>query len=488
MDINNKDNQHKEIINYSFLNYLGVIIGILSNIFIYPYNKELLGIIRYIESLAYIILPIIIMGGASCLVNFSPKFEDNSKLLNFIIYIILRNSLITLFVTFLIYDYISHFIRIDYIFISIFLAIVLSFIDIFKIRLSLEKKIYIPSILQNIFPKIFLPLIFIAFYYNHINTEEGVYLHLFSYAFISLFIFLYSFKVKKMNISFNFYSLFNIISKKEYFSYSLYAVAGSLGYLFVYKLDALMIPNLISYEANGIYSIASIAAGVIYIPARGIMLLFAPQVSKLIKNENWLKLNIIYKNIAKKLLFIGLLIFGILFISIKDFFFLLPTSKELDKTVYVIYIIGVTTVFNMATGLNSEIINYSKFYRFSIIALGVLALINIVNNYIFIVVFQLGIEGAAIASLVAIVLYNTIKVLYINQKLHLFPFDTSYFKLLIIQLSIILFFFLIPNFENFFVNLIIKPILLLSTQLTLVYKLKLVEDLNTFINRFLNRS
>ena len=49
-------------------------------------------------------------------------------------------------------------------------------------------------------------------------------------------------------------------------------------------------------------------------------------------------------------------------------------------------------------------------------------------------------------------------------------------------------YFLIPNFENFFVNLIIKPILLLSTQLTLVYKLKLVEDLNTFINRFLNRS
>ena len=189
MDINNKDNQYKEIINYSFLNYFGVIIGILSNIFIYPYNKELLGIIRYIESLAYIILPIIIMGGASCLVNFSPKFKDNSKLLNYIIYVILRNSLITFFVTFLIHDYISHFIKIDYIFISIFLAIILSFVDVFKIRLSLEKKIYIPSFLQNIFPKIFLPLIFIAFYYNLINTEEGVYLHLFSYAFISLFIF-----------------------------------------------------------------------------------------------------------------------------------------------------------------------------------------------------------------------------------------------------------------------------------------------------------
>ena len=488
MDINNKDNQYKEIINYSFLNYLGVIIGILSNIFIYPYNKELLGIIRYIESLAYIILPIIIMGGASCLVNFSPKFKDNSKLLNYIIYVILRNSLITFFVTFLIHDYISHFIKIDYIFISIFLAIILSFVDVFKIRLSLEKKIYIPSFLQNIFPKIFLPLIFIAFYYNLINTEEGVYLHLFSYAFISLFIFGYSFKVKKMNISFNFYSLFNIISKKEYFSYSLYAVAGSLGYLFVYKLDALMIPNLISYEANGIYSIATIAAGVIYIPARGIILIFAPEISELLKKGKIRNVNFIYKNTAKTLVFLGLLIFGILLVGIQDFFSLLPTLNELNQTISVIYIIGTTTIINMAAGLNSQIIIYSKFYKFNISALLFLAFFNVINNYLFIAVFNFGIEGAALASLMSILLYNLIKIIFIYKKLNLIPFDASYFKLLLIQISIIVIFFFAPNFENIFVNLIIKIALLISTQLIIIYKLGLVNDYNDFMRRFKSNS
>lgn len=488
MDINNKDNQYKEIINYSFLNYLGVIIGILSNIFIYPYNKELLGIIRYIESLAYIILPIIIMGGASCLVNFSPKFKDNSKLLNYIIYVILRNSLITFFVTFLIHDHISHFIKIDYIFISIFLAIILSFVDVFKIRLSLEKKIYIPSFLQNIFPKIFLPLIFIAFYYNLINTEEGVYLHLFSYAFISLFIFGYSFKVKKMNISFNFYSLFNIISKKEYFSYSLYAVAGSLGYLFVYKLDALMIPNLISYEANGVYSIATIAAGVIYIPARGIILIFAPEISELLKKGKIQNVNFIYKNTAKTLVFIGLLIFGILLVGIQDFFTLLPTSNELNQTISVIYIIGTTTLINMAAGLNSQIIIYSKFYKFNISALLFLAFFNVINNYLFIAVFNFGIEGAALASLMSILLYNLIKIIFIYKKLNLIPFDSSYFKLLLIQISIIVIFFFAPNFENIFVNLIIKIALLVSTQLIIIYKLGLVNDYNDFMRRFKSNS
>ena len=80
-------------------------------------------------------------------------------------------------------------------------------------------------------------------------------------------------------------SFFDVVSKKEYFNYSFFALAGSLGYLFVFKLDTLMIPNLISFKANGVYSIATVAASVIFIPARGMFSLYAPQVSKLIKNN-----------------------------------------------------------------------------------------------------------------------------------------------------------------------------------------------------------
>ena len=38
----------------------------------------------------------------------------------------------------------------------------------------------------------------------------------------------------------------------------------------------------ISYKANGVYSIAAVAASVIFIPARGLFSLYAPQVSKMI--------------------------------------------------------------------------------------------------------------------------------------------------------------------------------------------------------------
>ena len=142
----------------------------------------------------------------------------------------------------------------------------------------------------------------------------------------------------------------------------------------------------------------------------------------------------------------------------------------------------------MAAGLNSQIIIYSKFYKFNISALLFLAFFNVINNYLFIAVFNFGIEGAALASLMSILLYNLIKIIFIYKKLNLIPFDSSYFKLLLIQISIIVIFFFAPNFENIFVNLIIKIALLVSTQLIIIYKLGLVNDYNDFMRRFKSNS
>ena len=69
-------------------------------------------------------------------------------------------------------------------------------------------------------------------------------------------------------------------------------ISNCFDYLFVFKLDTLMIPNLISFKANGVYSIATVAASVIFIPARGMFSLYAPQVSKLIKNNKLTDLTI----------------------------------------------------------------------------------------------------------------------------------------------------------------------------------------------------
>ena len=50
------EKQYSEFAKYSFYNYIGVFIGVFSNLFIYTTNEEFLGVVRYTESLAFLIL------------------------------------------------------------------------------------------------------------------------------------------------------------------------------------------------------------------------------------------------------------------------------------------------------------------------------------------------------------------------------------------------------------------------------------------------
>tara|TARA_B100000768_G_C11004068_1_gene259167 strand:- start:83 stop:580 length:498 start_codon:yes stop_codon:yes gene_type:complete len=161
----------------------------------------------------------------------------------------------------------------------------------------------------------------------------------------------------------------------------------------------------------------------------------------------------------------------------------MPSKEVLLQTVSVIYIIGITSVFNMATGFNSEIIIYSKYYNFNLIALGVLTLINLVSNYLFIITFGWGIEGAALASFLSIFIFNSIKVVFIYIRFDLLPFSKQFFKLLLIQTSLILFFNVLPSFSNSILNLCFKVGGLLIVQLFLVYKLKIVDRFTLIVNR-----
>ncbi len=487
--INQVNPNKSELIKYSFYNYIGAFIGVFSNLFIYTTNQQFLGILRYIESLAYVIWPLILMGASASLINFSPKLklEYNVKLFSYAILTILRNSFFAFCILYIGFDYFSEFFKLDYIYLPVLLALLLACIDLLKKQLTIQSIIAFPSVLDNLMPKIILPTIFIMYYYDFIDHHiTGLTIYITSFFLLLLVLLFYGYRRKSFIFTTKTKSFFDVVSKKEYFNYSFFALAGSLGYLFVFKLDTLMIPNLISFKANGVYSIATVAASVIFIPARGMFSLYAPQVSKLIKNNKLTDLNVLYKDVAKTLLFLGLLIYSAIFLGIENLFQIMPAKEVLLQTVSVIFIIGLTSVFNMATGFNSEIINFSKYYKFNLIALGVLTFLNLICNYVFILHFNWGIEGAALASFLSIIIYNSFKVVFIYTRMGLLPFDYKFLKLLSVQIALISFFSFLPELSNPYLNFAYKVVGVLSAQLYIIYKSEWVVSYNSICDKFFN--
>ena len=477
---------HRQAFFFTLINYVGILIGIFSTLFVYPKNKEMLGVFRYIESLAQILFPIMLLGVSQVLIKFGPKLDNHQEkqLFNYSVLSILFMSVLVL-IALGGFSFLSIFKKMDYIYLAFVMGFFMAFIDLFKKQATIIQKISVPAFFDNIVPKIALPLIFILVLHQYISSEQSLIFYIISYGLIALFVAVYLFCYFQPEFKFDFKSLFLQIDKKEMYRFSLFAFAGSLGSVFAFRIDAIMIPKFISMEANGSFSIGVTLASALAIPATGVFTLYAPIISNYIKNNAMEELNVKYKEISKLLFFIGALLYSCIFLGIENLFLLLPTHDNLMASVSVILILGFNVLVNMGTGFNGEIITYSKYYRFNLIAIIVLIVLNISLNIIFITVFNLGIEGVAFASLIAMVLFNLSKLIFIYQKFQLFPFDLSYLKLVLVFLIVLLVCYFLPTLENNYFNLIYKTGLSLLLNLMIIYKMKLVYSYHFWVDKML---
>jgi O-antigen/teichoic acid export membrane protein len=248
-----------------------------------------------------------------------------------------------------------------------------------------------------------------------------------------------------------------------------------------------MIPHFISFEANGTYNIGVTLASTLAIPATGVFALYAPVISDLIKNAQLKTLNEKYKEVAKNLFFVGMLLFSCVAVGIEPFFQLLPTYDKLAPSLPVIYLLGINVVINMSTSFNSEIISYSKYYKFNLVSILSLMVLNVLLNYILLTQTDLGIFGVALASLFSLTLFNIAKTLYIYYKMRLLPFDFTFLKILAVMIFVLLLVLKIPYAENSLSVLIVKVGLILVLNLIWVLKTGWIPFVRTTVNKVLKK-
>lgn len=470
----------KQVFWFSLISYLGVAIGIVSTLFIYPENPEFLGIIRTIESYSQIIFPIILIGASQALVHFYPTLsgENKNRLFLYSMYSVLVNSILVAIAIWL-FSLLFDFDFIQWIWIALPLGISMALNEVFK-RQSLNlQKIALPSLFERIIPKVVLPLIFVLVGTHFIPEKQGVWYFVFSYVLILLLTGIYTLKQDKTQWDSRFKKIFQNISKKEYFRYSVYAFTGSLGSLLAFRIDTLMLGYLgYSMEDVGIYNIGVIIAMTLIIPATGVFAINSPVISELVKGDKIKELKVKYTENAKLLFAIGAILYSCIFLGIYDLFSLLPAKENLLKSIPTLLVLGVGVVINMGTGFNSEIITFSKHYRFNVIAILVMIALNIGLNLFFVLVLQTGMIGVAYSSFISISVFNLLKTIYIKQKLGILPFDKKYLQLFLVILSVGIVIYFIPNLASNFWNLVLKSGLCLALNSVLIYRLRLVYQLN----------
>ena len=140
---------------------------------------------------------------------------------------------------------------------------------------------------------------------------------------------------------------------------------------------------------------------------------------------------------------------------------LVITYFYLPHKFYVVLFISLAQLFNMLTGVNGKIIINSKYYKFDLYFNFFLLLITLLTNFIFIPTSSpltgigiSGINGAAFATSLSVLLFNIVKLIFIYIKLGIHPFSVHTFQAIVL----ILFVYSVISFIPFPLNLSIFPL------------------------------
>lgn len=478
----------KQAILFTGINYLGVVFGIFSTVLIYPLDKEMLGIVRFVDACAQVMFPIIVLGSSHALINFYPTLNPylQKKLFSFSLLALAKMSLLLGVIVFSFYwfntqeDY-------KYVFLGFPLAMAMAYIDLFRRQATNLHRIAFVTFFEKIIPKLTLPLAFILVLFLSWNIVDAIWIYILSYFCILFIVAVYVFKHFNFTWHTKYSDLFTHLPKGDYYWYSFFAFAGSLGQFFAFRVDSLMIPAFLGYEQNGTFNIGVTLASALAIPATGVFAVYAPVVSDLLKNAKLRQLNVKHKEVARVLFFIGMLLFSLVLVGIEPFFKLLPTYDNLKDSLPIIYLLGINVVINMCTGFNTEIISYSKYYRFNLLSIIVLMVLNIGLNFYFLSFTSLGIVGVAVASLISMGLFNIVKTYFIYRKLKLWPFDRHYFYLLISMGAIVGLVYFLPLGTNNWIVLITKVAIVILANALLVFYSNWVKSIKSYLSTFLGR-
>lgn len=454
-------------IKYSIIGYLGFLLGTVASIFIFPYDMEFYGKLRYILPTAEILVPIVVFGLSFSNVKFFSKVKEDGKHHN-----MLSLSLLAICINFLIF--IGGYFLLNYLFpdlqksklwemkrLILPLVLVLALSSVFNKFLTNYKRIVVPNIFENFIPKIANIGAFCLFFFIGFG-EKTAYGFFFLMFLMSLLGYgFYTNRLEKIRPDFdlNYFKKDNFY--REILTYSLFGFLGNIGNYIAINIDNLMIGEFISFEENGIYSNIYSIISLITVPQMGLFNLSAPIINKVLATGDYQELDRFHKKTSLSLFYLGLVLFCCIVVGFPYLADFMKNGEDLRSSEPVLWVLGFAMLFDLATGFNGHIISLSKFYKFNIVVMLILAILTISLNTIFLKYTNLGILGIAVAYAISLSLFNIIKIVFNYIKFKVFPLGIEMIYALILGFLSINIAILLPDFKFNILNLFYKPAVVL---------------------------
>lgn len=467
--------------------YLGFFIGAINTLFLYTkfLSDSYYGLVGYMLSLAFVVMPLVAFGAHNTLVKFYSSFKTEASLNSFLTCMLFLPLIVIIpiiGITYFGYDSISTFLSQKndaikpYLWHTVVVAISLSYFEVFYAWAKVHMQTVFGNFMKEVFHRIGVMLLLFSVYFKILDVSQFMFSLVGVYALRMVVMCVYAFKISPPRLVFS--KIDNIIPILKYAS--LIIIAGSIATILL-DIDKVMLGYYVAIEKIAYYNVAIFIAAVIAVPQRSMHQILMPLSAQHLNNKDYKALNTLYKQSSINLFIVSGLIFLLIILNINQLYHIIPSA--FSGGLLVVIVISLAKLYDALLGSNNAILFNSDYYRFVLVLGVVLVVLMVLLNIKFIPLF--GINGAGMATCLAIFLYNTLKLYFVYRKFKIWPFTIKTLQIaaVIFLFSVCFYFWEFPFHP--IINIAIKSTIVTLFYAILVYKFNFSEDITKAVKKYL---
>ncbi|MEA2042241.1 MAG: oligosaccharide flippase family protein [Bacteroidota bacterium] len=250
----------------------------------------------------------------------------------------------------------------------------------------------------------------------------------------------------------------------------------------VMNIDKYMVSYYLGLDATGIYSVTFYFAVLVLMPSRALRKISAIFISEAWKEKRLDTIGEIYRKSTINQLLIAALIFVGIWANIDNIFRIIP---DYSAGIYVILFIGLANIIDMASGVSAGIISLSKDYKVHAYIMIVMIASVIISNMLLIPAY--GMNGAAMASMLSVFVTILLRFLFLYFKHGLQPYKIKHLLIIITAAAVLFLNSFLPYLSNLYIDILVRSSLIGIVFITTAYFLRLSEDANQLIRKYLRK-
>lgn len=415
--------------------FVGVAVGVATVLFLVPYVLEVYGIVQALVAAAMIIAPLATLGSSNLAVRYYAPFREPDAGRRGLLTLSLLVCGVGIGVVALAWPLIDEWVVRVYfpedaargrrylIAVPIMIAAI-ALMRVLAQYTSNFRRIVVPTLLDQFAFKLTLPLLLLAFLLEWIGVRGVVIGTLAHFTFTTLgmvtyLVYLGELRLPRVDASLT-------ADWREMASFSAYGVTAQLASNLAFRIDQLMVPAYLGFAAGGQYAMALFISEVIAKPFANLRNVTAPMVAEAWADDDRAELRTLYRKSSDNLLLICGYVYAGIAVCYPALVDVAPRGEVLAQAFPAFVILGLSRVVDGATSINDLIITYSRRYGFNLVAVVLLAGVNLGLNLALIPRF--GFVGAATATLLSVTLANASKVAFVGLVWGLWPFGKTTFE------------------------------------------------------------